>query len=101
MKTPRIVKSIGYIDDDLVSGAAKNQKAKKNGWIKWSTLAACLAVMAIAGAGILPTLFNSPDKPITEINNPVTQKYKYQLAGTEADVEWPWEYKTNGENTLP
>lgn len=97
MKTPRIVKSIGYIDDDLVSGAAENPKVKKIGWMKWSALAACLAVMAIVGAGILPTLFNNPDKPITEMNNLVAQKYKYQLASTEADVEWPWEYKTNGE----
>lgn len=48
MKTPRIVKSVGHIDDDLINDAVKSEKSsKKNVWIKWTSLAACFAVVLI------------------------------------------------------
>lgn len=48
MKTPRIVNSVGHIDDDLINDAVKSKKSsKKNVWIKWTSLAACFAVVLI------------------------------------------------------
>lgn len=48
MKTPRIVNSVGHIDDDLINDALKSEKSsKKNVWIKWTSLAACFAVVLI------------------------------------------------------
>lgn len=48
MKTPRIVNSVGHIDDELINDAVKSEKSsKKNVWIKWTSLAACFAVVLI------------------------------------------------------
>ena len=48
MKTPRIVNSVGHIDDDLINDAVKSEKSsKKNVWNKWTSLAACFAVVLI------------------------------------------------------
>jgi len=55
MKTPRIVSAIENIDDELVLSAAESKK-KKNNWVKWGSLAACFAVLVIAGIAILPSL---------------------------------------------
>ena len=58
MKTPRIVNAIGHIDDDLINSATKSKKvAKKNFWIKWTSLAASFAVIIIVAAVAVPTLF--------------------------------------------
>ena len=58
MKTPRIVNSISHIDDDLINSATKSKKvAKKNIWIKWTSLAASFAVIIIVAAVAVPTLF--------------------------------------------
>lgn len=48
MKTPRIVKSVGHIDEELINDAEKSEKSsRKNVWIKWTSLAACFAVILI------------------------------------------------------
>ncbi len=56
MKTPRIVTAVGQIDDELISGAACDAVVmKRNPWLKWGAIAACLAI--IAGAiFVLPML---------------------------------------------
>ena len=63
MKTPRIANAIGQIDDDLVAGAAKCKTKNKKHWLKWGSLAACFAVLVIAGAAILPSLFRENVTP--------------------------------------
>ena len=88
MKIPRIVNAMGHIDDDLISGAVESKKKKKNPWIKWGSFAACFALLVITGAAVLPSLLG---------DRTAQGKYQYQLSGMEMDVEWPWEYKTNGE----
>ena len=58
MKTPRIVNAIGHIDDDLINSATKSKKvAKKNIWIKWTSLVASFAIIIIVAAVAVPTLF--------------------------------------------
>ena len=49
MKTPRIANAMEYIDDDLVSGAVTYTRTKKkNSWMKWGAIAACLCLMIAA-----------------------------------------------------
>ncbi len=77
MKTHRIVNAIGHIDDDLINSATKSKKvAKKNIWIKWTSLAASFAVIIIVAAVAVPTLFGDGNTTLpilsgdnTTINN--------------------------------
>ena len=77
MKTPRIVNAIGHIDDDLINSATKSKKvAKKNIWIKWTSLAASFAIIIIVAAVAVPTLFGDGNTTLpvvsgdnTTINN--------------------------------
>ena len=77
MKTPRIVNSISHIDDDLINSATKSKKvAKKNIWIKWTSLAASFAVIIFVAAVAVPTLFGDGNTTLpvvsgdnTTINN--------------------------------
>lgn len=90
MKTPRIAHAVGHIEDDLITTAVEGKKKTKHSpWIKWGSIAACFAVLVIAGAAILPSFFGS------DVVNP--GKYKYHINGSEIAVEWPWEYKTIAE----
>ncbi len=93
MKTPRIVNAIENIDDELVSSAAESKK-KKNNWIKWGALAACFAVLVIAGTAILPSLLGD------DIINPeeTDGRYKDFTISTEnVAIVWPWEYLAESE----
>ena len=50
MNIPRIVDAIGYIDDDLITAALEDPPRKRhNLMIKWMSVAACLALVMIAG----------------------------------------------------
>ena len=77
MKTPRIVNAIGHIDDDLINSAIKSKKvAKKNIWIKWTSLVASFATIIIVVAVAVPTLFGDGNTTLpvvsgdnTTINN--------------------------------
>lgn len=89
MKKPRIANAIGHIDDDLVAGAAECKK-NRNHWLKWGSIAACFAVLLIAGTAILPSLFGGNVTP-----NGTDGRYKdYNIHTSESAIVWPWEYKT-------
>lgn len=46
MSIPKMTKAMGYIDDNLVSGAVEYKRTKKkNGWLKWGAVAACLCLV--------------------------------------------------------
>ena len=90
MKTPRIANAIGQIDDDLVAGAAKCKTKNKKHWLKWGSLAACFAVLVIAGAAILPSLFRENVTP-----EGTDSRYKdFSIQASESEIVWPWEYQT-------
>ena len=94
MKTPRIANAIGQIDDDLVADAAKCKKKNKKHWLKWGSLAACFAVLVIAGAAILPSLFRENVTP-----EGTDGRYKdFSIRASESAIVWPWEYQTVYEN---
>lgn len=52
MKTPKIANAVGHIDDDLVVAATERKKAKSSLWLKWSAVAACLALIVSIGFAI-------------------------------------------------
>ena len=84
MKTPRIANAVGLIDDDLVIGAANSTKTvNKNNWLKWSSIAACFAILLAAAAITLPMMLkgNDPFLPTdTEIGEAVYEKgYFYNV----------------------
>jgi len=84
MKTPRIANAVGLIDDDLVIGAANSTKTvNKNNWLKWSSIAACFAILLAAAAITLPIILkgNDPFPPTdTEIGEAVYEKgYFYNV----------------------
>lgn len=55
MSIPRIAKAMDYIDDDLVSGAVEYKRTKKkNSWMKWAAIAACL-LLVIGGVFMRPS----------------------------------------------
>lgn len=87
MKTPRMANAVGHIDDDLITAAAESKrKAKHNPWLKWGSLAACFALLIIAGTTILPSLFGG--------DGGTTGKYKDFIQAGESAVIWQWEYQT-------
>ncbi len=93
MKTPRIVNAVGHIDDAIVLDAI-NSKKKKNRWVKWGTMAACFAVVVIAGVVILTTLIVGD-----AVNSDQTDgRYKDFTISTEsAAIVWPWEHLAESE----
>lgn len=88
MKKPRFSNAIGNLDDDLIEAAAEC-KRKKNNWLKWGSIAACFAVLIVAGAMILPSLLNDSTTP-----GGTPDKYKDIIHAGESAIIWPWEYQT-------
>ena len=55
MSIPKMAKAMGYIDDDLVSGAVEYKRTKKkNSWLKWGAMAACLCLVVVGAFTIFP-----------------------------------------------
>lgn len=90
MKTPRIINSVGHIDDDLITAATENKKkAKFSPWLKWGSIAACFAVIVIASIAFLPSLLKEKEPQGTDV------RYKdFYIHTSESAIIWPWEYKT-------
>lgn len=95
MKAPRIANAIGLIDDELITAAAESKKkARPKSWLKWGAVAACLAVLIIATAVILPPLLNG------DTVNPegTDERYKDLIISSESiAIVWPWEYLAESE----
>lgn len=53
MKTPKMAEAMGYIDDDLVSGAITCTRKKKSGWLRWGAMAACLCLVVVGAVHML------------------------------------------------
>lgn len=89
MKTPRFSNAIGNLDDDLIEAAAVCKK-KPNLWLRWGSLAACFAVLIIAGALVLPSLLDGVLTP-----GGTNNRYKdFVIQSGELAMVWPWEYQT-------
>lgn len=94
MSVPRIAKALDHIDDALISEATDSRNVKKaSRWLRWGAIAACLAVVVIAGVRMLP----GSDRVQTSIGG-VARAYKdVSVLEHEEAIEWPWEYRTVSE----
>ena len=55
MSTDRFTAAMGYIDDDLVSGAVEYKRTKKKtSWLKWGAIAACLCLVVVGAFTMFP-----------------------------------------------
>ena len=77
MKTPRIAGAFSQVDDDIVSGAARAKKEKKNNWLKWGSIAASFVVMLAAMLTVMPMLFEY-DSPVVPPDNGSENEYQYE-----------------------
>ena len=99
MKRKKISETIENINPKYIDEANKyipKAKTTSKSWLKWGSLAACFVVLVVASFAIIPSLFddNIVDNIVDNTND---GKYKYHISGSEVDIEWPWEYKTNAE----
>jgi len=53
MKEKRLLKALGQVDQKYIEEAAPEQHSKKADWLKWGVLAACFAIVAVVGLGLL------------------------------------------------
>lgn len=90
MKREKFCELLGEINEDYVKEAETIKKAKKPVWLKWGAMAACLAVMVIAGISVLP----GNNTVQTSIGGVMREYKNASVAATEETIEWPWEYKT-------
>jgi hypothetical protein len=65
--TPKLAIAIGYIDDDLVTGAVEYMPAKKSkiAWLRHSIIAACLCLTILVVANVTINLLPKPGSSIT------------------------------------
>ncbi len=91
MKTPRIANAVGHIDDDLIIAAAEGRKKPKyKHWLQWGSIAACFALLLIAGAAIMPSLFSGNASP-----SGTEGRYKdFNIQAGNSAIIWPWKYQT-------
>ena len=66
MTAKKFSNALGHIGEDYINEAATyTPKRKKNAWIKWGSIAACLALIVMGS--ILGNVFHSPDEPGSSI----------------------------------
>ena len=95
MKVLKIANAVGYIDDDLIESAAKNKRmAKRKSWIKWSAIAACIAVCITFGAVFLPIVIEKTTHGSNDASGASDRYKNVQIGTNEFSIVWPWEYKT-------
>lgn len=91
MNRKDLYQSLNQIDDDILErGEVVVKRKAKPMWLKWGTMAACLAIMVIAGVSML-----TGNNTVRTSVGGVKREYKNVSVGSsEAMIEWPWEYKT-------
>ena len=96
MSTPKLAIAMNYIDDDLVSGAVEYKRTKKkNSWLKWGAMAACLClVVSIAFPFVFDRGQSSEPLPggVTAEVIEVIDKNTWKVVVTGAD-----DFYSNGE----
>lgn len=89
MRGREMLETIENLNPAYIEAAAEKPKAKKTGWLKWGAMAACLAVVVIAGISMLP----SNNTIQTSIGGVMREYKNVSVASSEVAIEWPWEYK--------
>lgn len=62
MREKRLLKALGQVDAGYIEEASPTQQTKKPGWLKWGAIAACLAMVIIAGS-LIPRIIPNTTAP--------------------------------------
>ncbi|MBQ9121665.1 MAG: hypothetical protein IJY12_04840 [Clostridia bacterium] len=88
MKNARIVQAVGDIDEALVEAAATAKK--RNPLRRWGAIAACLAVLLMAGSMIVPLLGGESSSGVWV--GGLARPYKgITVTPSESGLVWRWE----------
>ena len=100
MTQDKLTDAITELDSDILeryvrmkNTLAEKKKPKQRAWVKWTSLAACFAILLITCVTILPTLMGDDVTPgVTD------DRYKdNNIQVGELGVVFPWEYLTTAE----
>lgn len=100
MTQDKLTDAITELDSDILeryvrmkTSLAEKKKPKQRAWMKWTSLAACFAILLIACVTILPSLMGDDVTPgVTD------GRYKdNNIQVGELGVIFPWEYMTTAE----
>lgn len=89
MNSNKLREGIGFIDEDLIAGAIEYTRArKKNGWMKWAAMAACLCLVVTLS---IPLIFDRgqssepiPGGVVAEVIEIIDiNKWKVVITGTD------------------
>lgn len=107
MKIPKIARSVGRIDDDLITAAAAEPaRTARRPWVKWGVLAASVGAVVLASVLVIPMFFDGglpeglPEDLSGLFGNTVSfgdleRDYKNKnVTSSELSIEWPDEYLT-------
>ncbi len=104
MKNEKLFAAIGQIDEDMIAAAMQDApKQKKPVWIRYTAIAAALAVLVGGGALLYQRFSAGSSNRYTPLESDgtvyiggIARKYKNSVGlNTESAVrEWEWEYKT-------
>lgn len=93
MKKGKVFCSMEHIDSDLIDEAETYKGAKKkNKWVKWGTIAACLCLMVAASVTVLPRLTNTT--PSNDTTNSIgfdemEEAVGFTLSGNSSLIYFP------------
>ena len=90
MRGHEMLDTIENLNPAYIEAAAEKPKAKKAGWLKWGAVAACLAVVVIAGISLLP----GSNTVQTSVGGVMREYKNVSVASSEESIQWPWEYMT-------
>ncbi|MBQ8278592.1 MAG: hypothetical protein IJZ23_02005 [Roseburia sp.] len=109
MRKKKISEIMDYIDIEYVNEATnyvKLEPSQRSGWRKWGVLAACFAMVILAGVMLLPSIWKSNTSgelvTLEEMNRPysdskVAEKINLNYSASIGGLEWPTEYLTLAE----
>lgn len=89
MKNEKLLQAIGKIDDELVYGAIEYKRAKKkNTWVKWAAMAACLCLVVAMVPAVLHTINPQNELKGLEISeNFMYEGVEYYIIGDDDSPE--------------
>lgn len=88
MKEKRLLKAMSQVDEKYIEEASPAQRTKRPGWLKWGVVAACIAVIAVLGAGMFQSgLFGNKTDIAALDNGDKIVFAKSETAGSSIDID--------------
>ena len=86
MNSSKIREGMGFIDEDLIAGAIEYTRTKKkNGWMKWAAMAACLAL--VISFAIPLTQITQDKLPTEDIQMIVYNNAYYEVCEEKSEMK--------------